>query len=264
MDTSTPLMTDAVIPRPAATVLLLRDGPDGIEVFMATRHQRSSFMPGILVFPGGAVDPDDFDPSLLGDASPEYAPRVAGIRELFEEAGFLLARPRGEAGLVDARHVEPLLASSRQSLCKGEAVFSAVMRDAGLVPAIDCLVPFARWVTPKFRSKRFDARFYLARAPAEQSGIHDDHEMIDSRWITPARALEETARGKIRVVFVTRSNLALLARSRMVDEALAAARDRQIVTVEPQVFEHPDGPALRIPADAGYDVTEILVRDIGE
>ena len=67
METSTSLMTDAVIPRPAATVLLLRDGAEGIEVFMATRHQRSSFMPGILVFPGGAVDPDDSHPALLGE-----------------------------------------------------------------------------------------------------------------------------------------------------------------------------------------------------
>jgi len=246
METSTSLMTDAVIPRPAATVLLLRDGAEGIEVFMATRHQRSSFMPGILVFPGGAVDPDDSHPALLGEGSPDDASRVAGIREVFEEAGFLLARPKGGTRLVDASQVEPFLATARQSLCKGEAIFSTVMHEAGLVPATDCLIPFAHWVTPKYRSKRFDVRFYVTRAPEGQAGVHDDQEMIDSRWITPARAFDETAAGKIRIVFATRSQLALLAKNGTVDE------------------ESPDGPALRIPAEAGYDVTEVLMRNIGE
>ncbi len=84
------------VPRPAATVLLLRDGPGGIEVFMATRHKDSGFMPGILVFPGGAVDPEDSDPRLLTDVQPADAvSRVACVREAFEEAGILLARPAG-------------------------------------------------------------------------------------------------------------------------------------------------------------------------
>jgi 8-oxo-dGTP pyrophosphatase MutT (NUDIX family) len=269
MDTSPPPQPAIVVPRPAASVLLLRDGPGGIEVFMATRHAKSSFMPGILVFPGGAVDADDSHPSLHGgDAPPSLTAdalaRIAGVRETFEEAGFLLARPRGGTGLVEAHHVEPLLGEARGPLCRGEVAFSAVMAEAGLAPAIDQLVPFAHWITPRYRTKRFDARFYLARAPEAQSGLHDDHELIDSRWITPADALAETAAGKIRIVFVTRSNLSLLAKSATVDEALEAARRRRLVTVEPQEFDSPDGPALRIPADAGFDVTEVLVRSIGE
>src|SRR5271168_3141147 len=94
------------VPRPAATVLLLRDGPDGIEVFMAARHLGSSFMPGVLVFPGGAVDPDDGEPGLIdaasfGGALPDDAvSRIAGVREVFEEAAFLLARPKGHGELL--------------------------------------------------------------------------------------------------------------------------------------------------------------------
>jgi len=255
------------VPRPAATVLLLRDGPDGIEVFMATRHQGSTFMPGVLVFPGGAVDPDDSASGLI-DGGPVLADdavsRVAGVREIFEEAAFLLARPLGERDLVGSGRLERILANHRAALCAGERAFSAIMGEEGLCPAIDLMVPFARWITPVIRKKRFDARFYLARAPEGQIGAHDERELVNSRWITPAEALAAQARGEIKVVFVTRSNLGLLAKSRTVDEALAAARARTIVPVQPQLFDHPDGPALRIPAEAGYDVTEVLIRDIGD
>jgi hypothetical protein len=126
------------------------------------------------------------------------------------------------------------------------------------------MVPFARWITPMIRKKRFDARFFLARAPEGQIGAHDDQELINSRWIGAAEALDAVKRGEVKIVFVTRSNLGLLAKSRTVEEALAAARARPIVPVEPQLFDHADGPALRIPADAGYDITEILVRDVGD
>jgi 8-oxo-dGTP pyrophosphatase MutT (NUDIX family) len=255
------------VPRPAATVLLLRDSPNGIEVFMATRHQGSSFMPGVLVFPGGAVDPDDSAPGLIDPNAPlpaDAVTRVGGVREIFEEAAFLLARPIAGGDLVGADRLERILASHRAALCAGERPFSTIMAEEGLRPAIDLMAPFANWITPVIRKKRFNARFYLARAPEGQIGAHDELELINSRWITPAEALAAQARGEIKVVFVTRSNLGLLAKSRTVDEALAAARSRTIVPVEPQLFDHPDGLALRIPADAGYDVTEVLVRDVGD
>jgi 8-oxo-dGTP pyrophosphatase MutT (NUDIX family) len=257
--------TEPATPRPAATVLLLRDGPRGIEVFMAGRHLDSSFMPGVLVFPGGAVDPDDSATGLLPAAEiPDDAiSRVAAVREAFEESGFLLARTR-DGALIGGEAYEGMLARHRKRLCAGEATFSAIMAEEGLTPAIDLMAPFARWITPVIRAKRFDARFYLARAPEGQAGLHDERELISSRWITPADALAAAMAREVKIVFVTRSNLSLLAKSRTVDEALAAARARTVVPVQPQLFESPDGPALRIPADAGYDVTEILVRDVGD
>jgi 8-oxo-dGTP pyrophosphatase MutT (NUDIX family) len=161
------------IPRPAASVLLLRDSPAGIEIFMATRHQGSSFMPGVLVFPGGAVDPEDA--GLVAAGAPEDAvSRIAGVREVFEEAGFLLARPKGQDGLVPAGRFADLLHTYRAPLAAGEGSFSAMLEQEGLVPAIDLMVPFARWITPVIRKKRFDARFYLARAPEGQAGVHDE------------------------------------------------------------------------------------------
>ncbi|HTJ62309.1 MAG TPA: NUDIX hydrolase [Alphaproteobacteria bacterium] len=259
MDTESP----PAVPRPAASVLLLRDSPNGIEVFMATRHQGSSFMPGVLVFPGGAVDAEDAD--LAPANGPEDAvSRIAGIREVFEEAGFLLARAKGQDNLVPPVRFADLLHRYRASLAAGEGSFAAMLAVEGLVPATDLMVPFARWITPVIRKKRFDARFFLARAPEGQIGAHDDQELINSRWIGAAEALDAVKRGEVKIVFVTRSNLGLLAKSRTVEEALAAARARPIVPVEPQLFDHADGPALRIPADAGYDITEILVRDVGD
>jgi 8-oxo-dGTP pyrophosphatase MutT (NUDIX family) len=266
MDITTPPVT----PRPAATVLLLRDGPTGLEVFMAVRHQGSSFMPGIWVFPGGAVDPDDAAPGLLDPAEaamplPEdTVSRVAGVREVFEEAGFLLARPKGTGELVAQDRFEHFHETHRTGLSGGETTFSAVMAAEGLVPAIDLMVPFARWITPVIRKKRFDARFYLARAPEGQVGAHDDRELINSRWTNIEDALSAQARGEIKIVFVTRSNLSLLGKSRTVDEALAAARARTVVPVQPQLVDSPDGPMLRIPPEAGYDITEVLVRDVGD
>jgi hypothetical protein len=212
------------------------------------------------------VDPDDSEPGLVAAGAPpeDAVSRVAGVREIFEEAAFLLARPNGQADLVGPDRLERILAKHREPLCGGERAFSAVMAEEGLSPAIDLMVPFARWITPVIRKKRFDARFYLARAPEGQIGAHDERELINSRWTTVADALEAHARREIKIVFVTRSNLSLLAKSRTVDEALATARGRTVIPVWPELFDHPDGPALRIPAEAGYDVTEVLVRDVGD
>jgi hypothetical protein len=166
--------------------------------------------------------------------------------------------------LIPSGRFADLLHTYRAPLAAGEGSFAAMLEQEGLVPAIDLMVPFARWITPIIRKKRFDARFYLARAPEGQIGAHDEQELINSRWILAVEALDAQARGEIKVVFVTRSNLGLLGKSRTVDEALAAARARTIVPVQPELFDHPDGPALRIPSNAGYDVTEILVRDVGD
>jgi 8-oxo-dGTP pyrophosphatase MutT (NUDIX family) len=252
------------IPRPATSVLLLRDSSAGIEVFMATRHAQSSFMAGALVFPGGALDPDDARPHCAAAGGEEDAAwRIAGIRELFEEAGMLLARQAGEPGPVPIERLDRLLKTYRNGLCRGEIAFSQMMADEGLSAATDALTPFAHWATPRFAAKRFDTRFYLAEAPHGQIGAHDQLELTDSRWITPAQALAEHQGGRIRLVFVTRANLGLLAKSATVAQALEAARGRRIVRVEPEMFEGPGGRMLRIPADAGYDVTEILMAEAG-
>lgn len=256
-------------PRPAATVLLVRDGTDGLEVFMATRHQGSSFMPGLLVFPGGRVDEGDSDPRILASLTPEnrghpdLISRIAAIREAFEEAGFLFARPIEQMGIIGAERLGVLSAAYRKRLHQGEITLATMVEAETLALVTERLIPFAHWVTPKLGSKRFDTRFYIAEAPHGQEGAHEDRELVDSRWIKPLDAIAAADQERARLAFVTRSNLRLLARSTTVHDAMAAAASRRIVAVEPQPFEGPDGPALRIPADAGYEVTEVLIKDSG-
>src|ERR1700728_1450944 len=224
-------MNEAVPVRPAATVLLVRDGASGLEVFMVVRHHKIDFASGALVFPGGSVDAGDHaiaaDPAACGAAAnldPRgRALRVAAVRETFEECGVLLARPRGsEAGLgagVDAK--------------MGGGAFSGVLAAETLELALDALTPFAHWITPPILPKRFDTHFYIVAAPSDQIAIHDGLESVDSVWINPARALAEADAGKYTVVFATRLNLQMLAQSPDAASAITSARARRIVTVEP-------------------------------
>jgi len=233
-------------PRLAATVLLVRDRPSGLEVFMVERHHQIDFATGALVFPGGKVDPDDADPRLRERCAESLAAddtgralRVAAIRETFEECGVLLARARGSDRLVDSPKA-------------GESFADVVQRD-DLLLATDCLVPFAHWITPAIVPKRFDTHFFLAATPEHQLAVHDGHESVDSVWISPTAALAEADAGRRTVIYPTLMNLVRLAESRDVAAAFAAARKQPIVTVQPAIARRADGkPELSIPANAGY------------
>jgi 8-oxo-dGTP pyrophosphatase MutT (NUDIX family) len=243
-------------PRPASTVLLVRDTADGMEVFMVVRHHQIDFASGALVFPGGSIDEDDHviaaDPARCGAAmdmdEKARAFRVAAVRETFEECGVLLARPRGAAALVDGPRAEAITRAGQ-----GKA-FSELLAAEDLELALDLLVPYAHWLTPTVLPKRFDTHFFIAAAPADQLALHDGSESVDSVWINPARALEGSKAGQYTMVFATRLNVEMLGRQNDVASALQAARDRTIVMVMPEVTRRQEGkPAeLRIPLEAGY------------
>ena len=228
-------MNETVPVRPAATVLLVRDGAAGLEVFMVVRHHEIDFASGALVFPGGSVDAGDrliaADPGLCGAAARldelDRASRVAAVRETFEECGVLLARPRGSDALVEEARAAAIRAKSQGK------PFGETIAAEDLELALDSLIPFARWITPPILPKRFDARFYIVAAPSDQLAIHDGSESIDSVWTNPVRALAEAEAGNHTLVFATRLNLQLLARSPDAASALSAARARRVVTVEP-------------------------------
>jgi 8-oxo-dGTP pyrophosphatase MutT (NUDIX family) len=254
-------MAETIPVRPAATVLLVRDGAAGLEVFMVVRHHEIDFASGALVFPGGSVDAGDrliaADPGPCGAATGldelDRASRVAAVRETFEECGVLLARPRGSDALVEGARAAAIRAKS-----EGKP-FGETIAAEGLELALDPLIPFARWITPPILPKRFDARFYIVAAPSDQLAIHDGSESVDSVWTSPARALAEAETGKYTLVFATRLNLQLLARSPDVASALSAARARRVVTVEPVAVKTDTGYTMRIPIEAGYggDVFEV-------
>ena len=235
--------------RPAATVLLLRDGAAGLEVFMVVRHREIEFAGGALVFPGGRVEEADAE---LAGGDPLGAYRIAGIRETFEECGVLLARPPGEADMIRADRLLAVAERHHAALLRNERSLPEVLTAENLEPATEALVHWAHWVTPASRSKRFDTRFFLAAAPPDQLAAHDGLESVESVWIAPAQAVAEADAGQRRLVFATRKNLEKLARHATVADAMAAARAATVVRVQPEMVRAGKGWRIRIPAEADY------------
>lgn len=266
-------MAEIVKPRPASTILLLRDGTERseIEVFMMVRHYEIDFNSGALVFPGGSVDKGDNEiianPSLCsggeGLEPGELAFRIAAVRETFEESGILLARPKGSNALVDARRASEIEAAHRAELCEGKISFIKVLSDNGMLLALDELVPYAHWITPEGMPKRFDTWFFLAAAPPEQLGAHDGKESTDSIWVSPREALEGGESGRFKLPFPTTRNLIKLGKQPSVKAALDDARGRNVVTVTPVMTRTETGRQLRIPLEAGYDGDVFEVGALG-
>ena len=252
--------------RPASTVVILRDGAGGIEVFMVVRHHQIDFASGALVFPGGKVDAEDSDAAWeeLAPNAPSVPDRsffVAAGRETFEEAGLMLARRRGTNEIVDADAAHGLVETHRAALLEGATTFVDILRKENLMLAADLMVPFAHWITPEVVPKRFDTHFFLIAAPVAQLGAHDGGESVEGLWITPQQALSEAKSGTRTLVFATRMNLEKLARYRTVAEAVEITRSRPVVTVMPKALKTPEGRKLQIPAEADYGVTEVFVEE---
>jgi 8-oxo-dGTP pyrophosphatase MutT (NUDIX family) len=234
------MSTPPATPRPAATILLLRDGAAGLEVLMVARAREVDFASGALVFPGGRVEAADA--ALAPAEDPLGRFRIAAIREAWEECGLLLARPP-----------EPP---------PGEGPFAAHLSTLGVRPHHEALTPFAHWVTPVHSPKRFDTHFFVAPAPEGQEAVHDGHEMVEAVWLRPEEALAQAEAGRRTLVFPTRLNLLRLARHRDLEEAIAAARATPIVTVMPEpVPDGQGGVMLRIPEAAGYGGSLFPAKD---
>ena len=266
-------MAETVAPRPASTILLLRDAEAlrEIEVFMMVRHYEIDFNSGALVFPGGSVDKGDKEiianPALYsgGEGLDEAALsfRIAAIRETFEESGILLARPKGSTALVDGKRAGEIETASRAALCDGQTTFQQVLTDNGMVLALDELVPYAHWITPEGMPKRFDTWFFLAAAPPEQVGAHDGKESTDSIWVSPREALEGGETGRFKLPFPTTRNLIKLGKQASVKAALDDSRGKSVVTVTPVMTKTSNGRQLRIPLEAGYDGDVFEVGSVG-
>ena len=266
-------MAETVAPRPASTILLLRDAEAlrEIEVFMMVRHYEIDFNSGALVFPGGSVDKGDneiiADPSLYSGGEGLDADalgfRIAAIRETFEESGILLARPKGSTALVDAKRASEIAIAHRAELNEGKITFLKVLTDSGMLLALDALMPYAHWITPEGMPKRFDTWFFLAAAPPDQLGAHDGKESTDSIWVSPREALEGGETGRFKLPFPTTRNLIKLGKQPNVKAALEDSRGQSIVTVMPVMTKTEAGRQLRIPREAGYDGEVFEVGALG-
>lgn len=251
----------AVTPRPAATILLCRDGSDGLEVFMVVRHRQIEFASGALVFPGGKVEESDAHLDVaercdgVDPSDSLFTYEVAAIRETYEECGVLLAREAEGDALITGERLRAL-ESSRDKLNSGDLTFVAFLKQEDLRLACDHLIRFAHWITPAMVPKRFDTQFFIAKAPEDHLAVHDGSESVDSIWITPKDVLEQAEADKWNIMFPTRLNLQKLNESTTVDEAMASARARTIVTVEPQFEARDEGNFILIPPEAGYSISE--------
>lgn len=245
--------TPPVTPRDAATVLVLRDGPDGPEIFFVRRNANTRFMGGAYVFPGGRLDPADTDPAVPCDLDPDEAARrlgepdplrarglhVAAIRECLEESGILLATHDAPDDVT--------LALRRALEGRTPPPIGPLLREAGVTLAARALVPFSRWVTPKLETRRFDARFFLARAPARvDHAVHDGGETVASAWLSPRDALARALRREIILAPPTWRTLEELRDVGSVADAFALA-PRTLSIIEPDVILDHDTPCVVMP-----------------
>ena len=261
--------------RPAATVMLVRDAAaSGIEVFMMRRTAAAVFAASQYVFPGGKVDDADhavnMEPWCDGrtDASSSGLLQVpagglsfwvAAIRECFEEAGVLLARNTASDDIIsfDDASGAARFSAYRDEMNAGQLDLGDLCRREDLRLITDAIGYVSHWITPIGPPRRFDARFFIARAPQAQEPLHDDNETVESLWVRPSEALDRFRAGNLAMFPPTAANLEFLADHSSADVALASAvaHGKTPPAVHPKVKANDDGKVVvtLFPGDGGYD-----------
>jgi 8-oxo-dGTP pyrophosphatase MutT (NUDIX family) len=246
-------MSPPAEPRQAATVLLLRDGPAGLEVYLQRRTKGMPFAGGMTAYPGGGVDPRDGDTEIgwSGPAPTQWATAFgcddrtarelvcAAVRETFEEAGVLLAGPDGGSVVPDVSGAE--WEAQRQALLSRELSLAELLADRGLVLRSDLLRPFAHWITPPVEPRRYDTKFFAAALPVGQEARHVSGEADEVSWLTPSAALAELDAGARPMLPPTSHTLGQLEPFRDVEAALAGSPPEPLHPISPTFEETPDG-----------------------
>jgi 8-oxo-dGTP pyrophosphatase MutT (NUDIX family) len=263
-----------VVPRPAATVLLLREGRDSIEVLLIRRHEKLAFMGGMWVFPGGSVCAADASPAALAripsasqtgcarldtlhgepvDAKECLALTVAACRETFEETGVLLASDA--AGRHCGNDLAARLQERRRAIASQPELFADLLQAEDLFLRVERLVYWAHWITPSIVPRRFDTRFYLAPVPSDQRAVIDSTETIDHAWMSPAAIVAAALTGDMPVSHPTLYNLmeldASLQQHSSLQELLIGESQRSVVAILPKMV-HEEQTAMVLPWDPFY------------
>jgi 8-oxo-dGTP pyrophosphatase MutT (NUDIX family) len=267
MELNTEIITTP--PLDSASVVLLRDSAQGLQVLLLRRHQASNVLGGAYVFPGGKLDPEDQHPALLSQLSQDAAtlhqrlaepalpePRAAGlfvaaIREAFEECRILL----GQTG-----HDTPDLEGLQNALASGQSLAQA-FQNLSLKLHTDTLVPWTRWITPRQASvthKRFDTRFFITRVPEGQTAAHDNFEATETLWTTPREALIRYWDHEIELAPPQIMGLVQLARHADAQSALAEAGSRQPPVVQPEPFDQDGVRTICYPGDPRHSVAQAV------
>jgi 8-oxo-dGTP pyrophosphatase MutT (NUDIX family) len=237
-----------VEPRHASTIIVVRDGAEGVEAYLMRRQTSMAFAAGMYVFPGGRMDPKDLveDIPWAGPSPAEWAGRlecdeslarglvVAAIRETFEETGVLLAGPDASSVLSDTS--SPDLQAARATLEAGEVSFAEFLRDRGLVLRTDLIGAWAHWITPTFEPRRYDTRFFVAALPDGQQVGEMSREADRASWLPLRRALELVEAGEAAMMPPTETSCREVA-EHTAATILAAAAERTIRTIEPRLVE---------------------------
>jgi 8-oxo-dGTP pyrophosphatase MutT (NUDIX family) len=253
-----------VAPRPAATVVLVRDTDAGPETLLLRRHNRSGFAADAWVFPGGIVDEDDTDPALPvlcdGPAPDEWAAALgitdpleafgyaaAAVREAFEETGILLARPQvtqetpAKAPVADADHQR-----YRDELLAGRLTLRQLAAEAGIQYSLDQLTYIAHWITPEPEPRRYDTRFFLAAVPAAVEHMIHEPEMVEARWLSARVAVDGFREGTLKMLPPTVHTLRRLAEFGSAAEMQAALAGTRVPAILPRMRRHPEGVAIEV------------------
>lgn len=259
-------MSEIVTPRPASTLILVRDGESGMEVLLGEKTSKVNFAAGAFVFPGGAVDESDFGENftMLGELVSDEANRILGlsegglnywiaaIRECFEEVGVLFAATNAGEALSETEY-SAFQSSKRKMLDRGEVSFHEALRDASLALDLDQLHYFSRWVTHAGSPRRYDTRFFIGRMPQGQIAKHDGGELVDHRWVKPAEALKLNSQGKLNLMFPTQKTLEKLTEFGEVKEALSyTLRVVPVTPMTPRLTVGAGGKKLLLPGDFAY------------
>jgi 8-oxo-dGTP pyrophosphatase MutT (NUDIX family) len=236
-------VTDPAPPRPAATIVLVREARGGPETLLLRRVRSSGFVPGAYVFPGGRVDTRDAEPALVtrldgADSAhdmPEPAYLIAALREAFEETGVLLARPAQEARV---------LREWRDRLLAGDTDLAEMVEHLDVRLAAEDIAYIAHWITPVAEPRRYDTRFFLAEVPEGQKAEPDAREMTDALWLSAGEALGRFRAGRLPMVFPTVRTLETLLPFRSAGEAIAELRVRPVKPVLPRLVRTADGVGI--------------------
>jgi len=253
-------------PRPAASLVLLRDSPEGLQALLLQRPGDDAVLAGAHVFPGGKLDREDAEPASLSRidsepdalharlAEPELAAHdaaalyVAALREAFEETGVLIAHGADAA-----------LADRAQALRRSGLGFPEVLAELGLQLQTSALQPWSRWVTPRvpaMMKRRFDTRFFVAGLPPGQFVVPDPREAVAADWLAPRRALARYDDSGIELAAPQIMTLVHLARFATVAQALADAAGRAPALIRPEPVEVAGGRLVCYPGDPAHPVPD--------
>ncbi|HET9901412.1 MAG TPA: NUDIX hydrolase, partial [Actinomycetes bacterium] len=251
--------------RPAATVVLLRDSPQGVEAYLLRRVTTMAFAAGMHVVPGGTVDPRDADTALQWAGPPPTAWEsrltartalvrsltCAAVRETFEESGVLLAGPSPDEVVADT--TGPLWETDRAALLDRSLAFAELLDRRGLVLRADLLAPWTHWITPEFEERRYDTRFFVASLPAGQRTRDVGGESDRAVWMRPVEAYDGFREGSLAMLPPTAVTLSELMPYDTVADVLAAANERTIRPLLPRAVLGDGQIVLLMPDDEGYE-----------